>query len=260
MIVLLLIVNHFIACGWWLISVSYQPEVDTWIKVHDFDDATWQYAYTTSFHWSLTQYTPASMHIQPQNFGERLYAVGVVVFALVGFSYVVGSITGSLTQLRAMKEEAAKQFWQLRRYLRKNQVPLLLSLRINRYLEHAWQQQARASDHSRVTILAMLSEQLQSELQSAVTVPHLEIHPLFHYISKVCPVTMQRLAASAMSKMPVAANDSIFLPGEKATHVYFMSEGRLAYIQRPVGQEESKKEHVDAGEHWIAEPVLWVRS
>merc|ERR1719397_1562571 len=63
-----------------------------------------------------------------------------------------------------------------------------------------------------------------------------------------------------MSKMPVAANDSIFLPGEKATHVYFMSEGRLAYIQRPVGQEESKKEHVDAGEHWIAEPVLWVRS
>lgn len=38
---------------------------------------------------------------------ERLFSIVVIIFALVGFSYVVGSITGSLTQLRALKVGSA---------------------------------------------------------------------------------------------------------------------------------------------------------
>ena len=89
-----------------------------------------QLRYATSLHWAITQFTPASMHIQPQNltaarrprlanfllfcfsftcnyfdweFGlsctcrpwspqERLFALGVVVFALVGFSYAAWTL------------------------------------------------------------------------------------------------------------------------------------------------------------------------
>lgn len=39
---------------------------------------------------------------------ESSFAIFVVVFALVGFSYVVGSILGSLAQLRSMTEQSAK--------------------------------------------------------------------------------------------------------------------------------------------------------
>eukprot|EP00913_Durusdinium_trenchii_P022286 g20939.t1 len=77
MILLLLALNHMIAC--------------------------------VCFHWSITQFTPASKPpIQPQNTVEPAFAIFVVVFALVGFSYVVGSILASLAQLRSMSEQSAK--------------------------------------------------------------------------------------------------------------------------------------------------------
>merc|ERR1719471_252981 len=103
----------------------------------------WDYLYFTSFHWAITQFTPASMDVQPQNLLERVFTVLIVVFALVAFSYVVGSITGSLTQLRSMQEDTYKQFWNLRRYLKQHRVPTALSARIQRYLEHAWSSQGQ---------------------------------------------------------------------------------------------------------------------
>merc|ERR1719159_1675251 len=100
---MLLVINHIICCIWFWIADTI-ADGDTWIKVFNFDQANWAYQYWTSFHWSITQFTPASMHVQPQNLLERCFAVVVVVFALVGFSYIVGSITGSLNQLRSMQE------------------------------------------------------------------------------------------------------------------------------------------------------------
>ncbi|CAK0821888.1 unnamed protein product, partial [Prorocentrum cordatum] len=138
MVMLLLIISHFISCAWFYISYNWDGD-DRWLSVHDMVDAAWYYQYATAMHWSITQFTPASMQIVPHNMAERVFTICVVVFALVGFSYVVGSITGSLTQLRSLHEEESKQFWDLRRYLKHNQVDVNLSMRIQRYLEHAWQ-------------------------------------------------------------------------------------------------------------------------
>merc|ERR1719229_1439944 len=125
---MLLVINHLICCAWFAVGNS-QDDL-TWVLFHNFDDVDWTYQYATSFHWSLTQFTPASMHVQPQNLLERTFAIVVVIFALVGFSYIVGSITGSLAQLRNMHAQESNLFWDLRRYLGKNNVPTMLSLRI----------------------------------------------------------------------------------------------------------------------------------
>merc|ERR1719162_2306181 len=94
-----------------------------WVSHHGFDGETWNYLYILSFHWAITQFTPSSMHVQPMNMLERTFAIMVVIFGLVGFSYLVGSITGSLAELRRLKEESVKQFWSLRRFLKRSQVP-----------------------------------------------------------------------------------------------------------------------------------------
>ena len=61
---------------------------------------------------AITQFTPSSMHVQPQNILERTFAISVVIAGLVGFSYLVGSITGSLTELRKMKDCFLPRFMQ----------------------------------------------------------------------------------------------------------------------------------------------------
>merc|ERR1719356_53528 len=102
MILMLLVINHLICCMWYTVSVNQSGE-NTWIKVHNYEQAHWMYKYATAFHWSITQFTPASMDVQPQNLAERIFAITVVIYALVCFSYVVGSITGSLTMIRNMQ-------------------------------------------------------------------------------------------------------------------------------------------------------------
>lgn len=253
MILALLVTNHIIACCWYTIADTNNER--NWLTHHSDRGDSWEYLYATSFHWSVTQFTPASMDVQPHNMRERCFAIAVVVFALVQFSYLLGSITGSLTQLRSIQETATKQFRALRIHLRHCQVPLDLRVRIERYLEHQHlQQRSIANDH--LQLLALLSTQLHDELQCAVYVPRLSVHPLFEHLSVHHTVTMNRLASKAISTQKLARGDVLFQPWEGATHMYVVAEGKLKYVRTDSrGQEHI--EWVDKGEDWISEPVLW---
>jgi len=260
MILSLLAINHFIACIWFLVADSRANSGDmTWVQASGFEEASWDYQYATSFHWAITQFTPASMDVQPQNLLERVFAVTIVVFALVGFSYLVGSITGSLTQLRSMQEDASKQFWTLRRFLAQKELTKNhkeLSLRIQRYVEHEYEQQRDHVQQKNVKILALLSKQLLSQLNWTLKKDTVKVHPLFTHLKNESEVTMHRLANSTMDRVHFAQNDTLFLTGEVAEEMSIVLEGKLQYIK--VSQDgEDKKEFVDRAEDWIAEPVLW---
>jgi len=254
MLALLLMVNHVIACFWFWIGDLHGG--GGWIDAHDLTHAEWGYQYATSLHWAITQFTPASMHVQPQTMSERLFAIGTVVFALVGFSYVVGSISGSLAQLRGMTENRARQFWELRRHLRKNHVSITLSARIQKYTEHVLESQEDNVPAKDVKLLALLSEQLRSELECEICMPHFSVHPLFARLCIVSRVTIHRLANNAIYNKLLARTDTLFIPGEHATHMYIVVAGRLVY-SRFDSKNEEHKELVDKGEDWISEPVLW---
>lgn len=259
MILLLLVINHCIGCTWFLIADIQSAQTDTWVVVHGFEGTEWSYQYMTAFHWSITQFTPASMHVQPQNLSERVFAILVVVFALVCFSYVVGSITGSLTQLRTMQEDSTKQFWNLRRFMKQNKVSPLLSHRIQKYLEHSWQSNQVKLSVKSIKLFSLLSEQLHNELQFELSVPHLSVHPLFQRLTDVSNVTMHRVADMAISRKMLARNDALFISAETATHMFIVVDGRLQYCRMDNTFQEHK-EWVDKGEDWIAEPVLWTHA
>lgn len=252
MIVALVAINHWIGCMWFLTAES-QTDVATWISFHGFSDSDAIYQYLTAFHWAITQFTPSSMHVQPQNTPERAFTVIIIVFGLVGFSYLVGSITGSLTELRQMNADTSKLFWNLRRYLKQQKVPTELSVRIQKFLEHKWQSLKMSVSQESVTVLKHLSEQLNNELQRVISVPHMVVHPLFRHLNSESSVTMQRLATSAISRKQLASGDSLFFPLEKATDMSFVVDGRLQYIR----MRDDEKEWVDKDEDWISEPCLW---
>eukprot|EP00913_Durusdinium_trenchii_P029860 g27980.t1 len=131
MMAILLYLNHVIACVFFATTTlgSYKT--------------SWTDRYV-ALHWSLTQFTPAAMDVQPQNPLERAYTISVVIFALVGFSYVVGDISSCLTQLRNMSETSSKEFRKLRNFMRMHNVPRQLALRVTKFAEHAYSKQREA--------------------------------------------------------------------------------------------------------------------
>jgi hypothetical protein len=59
-LVAIMVINHFIACSWYGIGISDISE-NSWVKTNQIHPEDRMYAYTTALHWSLTQFTPASM-------------------------------------------------------------------------------------------------------------------------------------------------------------------------------------------------------
>merc|ERR1712151_526597 len=106
LMVFILMLNHFIACGWWMIGrASLSLELNSWITWSEpFRDFGVGYQYATSLHWTLTQFTPASMDVVARNILERFYSIIVLIFAMVAFSSIIGSITSSMTVIRSMNK------------------------------------------------------------------------------------------------------------------------------------------------------------
>jgi hypothetical protein len=196
------------------------------------------------------------MHVQPQNPGERVFAIFVVIFGLVGFSYLVGSITSSLGRLRAISELKTTSFWHLRKFMLKNRVPYQLSTRIKSYVENRWADQHNNMRLANMEFMLLLSDNLKGELALELHGPTLRIHPLFQHLSVSCANTIQRVAIHGVAQLSLAPQDVMFHAGEEASHMSLVASGSMHYTR--VHNEKSYPEPVNSNEDWIAEPVLWV--
>jgi len=255
LIFMLLMVNHFLACIWYFIGTRCEESnLESWIvqapQVIKFT-SPW-YKYATALHWSLTQFTPASMSVQPQNVYERFFAIAVLVFGLVLFSSFVSNITASMTQLRTMQDDKSKQFWLLRRYLRQNRVQPQLTFRVLRFVEYACNETEDRVSESRIHVLNLLSEQLREELHYEVAFSRILAHPLMERISIVSRETMHALTKDALQQRSLATEDTLFHVGSQATQMHIVESGRLLYRKA-----EDDNEVIAARNDWFCEPSLW---
>merc|ERR1719424_530257 len=97
---------------------------DNWLHAHRYPqyggterivDAPWGYQYLVALHWSITQFTPGSMHVQPQNIIERTFAISVLVAGMIIFSSIVSSITAATNGLKSMNARYKRQMYLFRK-------------------------------------------------------------------------------------------------------------------------------------------------
>eukprot|EP00440_Ansanella_granifera_P067050 gb/GFBE01072714.1/.p1 GENE.gb/GFBE01072714.1/~~gb/GFBE01072714.1/.p1 ORF type:complete len:867 (+),score=202.97 gb/GFBE01072714.1/:1-2601(+) len=227
----ILTLNHFIACVWFFLGYSMlEAGVHNWISEYKMlDDKIW-YQYTTSLHWTLTQFTPASMEVFPQNVAERSMAVVVLLFSLVAFSSFLASISASMTALRTMNQESNKQFWLLRRFLKQQMVALPVSSRILKYLEYACAKQEDRIVPADVKLLSRLSTGLKDELHYELTYVKMAKHPLFRTMVIEMEIFMVQTCALATKEITLASGDVLFHSKEKAQFMYFLHSGQMDYM------------------------------
>merc|ERR1719277_2137023 len=85
-----LVLNHVIACSWYVVGrLTRDAGITNWVDVGQVNGTKTVYLYATSLHWSLTQFTPASMEISARNLWERLFSICVLLFAMLVFSSIV---------------------------------------------------------------------------------------------------------------------------------------------------------------------------
>jgi hypothetical protein len=229
----------------WLEDVGQTP---VWGK-----DLAWRYL--TSLHWSITQFTPASMDIYATNNAERLFSIIILFWALVALSSIIGSVSASMTALRNMTADENKNFWILRRYLRQRKISNDLNTRIFKYVEFQQAKTHNVVDARGVKLLNSLSLQFQEEIAQQMYSPYLNTHPFFQHLRRdeILMETMNRICYSALQVVATAQKEVLFTPGDEGRMMYFIKSGSYTYTLLdgvPLDDPLNTKQ-------WVAEPVLW---
>lgn len=249
----IVIVNHFIACGFYGVaefaaSYGYLTWVDA-LRTDKIDEApSVGYQYTSALHWALTQFTPASMEVAPHNAIERVYTVCVMIFSVMVFSSLVGSISAAMTHLRDMNAEQSKQLDLVHRYVSQHRVSVDLGNRVCSFLRLGGRkvQDTLPLLERHVPAIKGLPETLRLELHTEVFANVLNIHPFFRAFEALDHLGTAYIAHNAMTDCVIPRGGFVFKQGAKAMNMFFLMRGRLTYSrfikpgpESPKGDERS---------------------
>jgi hypothetical protein len=230
----MLVANHYAACGWYAMGTLDETQhLPQWVNY--FDDSPISdsigYRYVTSFHYSLTQFTPASMSIAPKNVVERLYTLVLIVLGLVMFSSFVSSMTQSMANLQKLNAAQRKADLVVRRYIADNRVCSHLAGSIIGFLRGQKSKKRQKRLHEQdIAEFRALPRQMLHELRQEVYAPVLRSHELFEHIDKTNDGLFQNVGNHAMSGKSLLQSEELFHAGVHAVFMYFVTGGALSYV------------------------------
>jgi len=260
----ILLLNHMIACLWyWLgnaVDIGWVIEAKRLYHLETNSDANNVYMYLTSLHWACTQFTPASMEVQPQSSAERLVAIIVIFSSLVMCSSFLTSITTTVGVFRKKKYEYILAHANLVRFLQENQIPMDVSCNIldlvaalRAQVEHV--QRLHESD---VALIDTLPKSTQETLKVYVYKPVFDGHVILNLFRQTMGNAVAvKICKEAMSQVSVIAGVDLFTYGAEAKSMYYVVDGEIHYYQGVVAtlQETAAFSTND----FFCEQVLWMK-
>lgn len=251
-LLIILALAHLIACVWFAVGSSGDLE-GSWIDNAGYLRAPIVDKYFISLHWSIAQFAGGMDEVTPNRSSERIFAIGMFIFAFIVASVFVSSITSSMTQLNIVGSQSSQQVSALRRYLYQNGISNKLAVRVQRNAQHAVTEQLRQLPETAVVLLNVVSEPLRIEIHTEMYGPVLKAHPFFAKYIDECPQVMRKVCHIATQIVNVSTGDVIFCAGEIPSEpkMYIICNGDLEY--------EFQDETANLGaNHWVSEAVLWV--
>ncbi|CAE7646831.1 Hcn4, partial [Symbiodinium pilosum] len=237
------LLQHLIACGWWGVGNSIFGDFDgstiSWISAFGMDreGVSFEYQYTTCLHWAFAQLGMGSVEgIEAVNTEERAFCILVAFTCLISFSTLVSTVTSLMSNLQKAQDEEQQLFRDLRRFLHQNDIPIDLSQRVTRFLQHAYRARSSRTADSEVAIFGLLSKPLYAELQftryqsclySLILLRKILLTEDARYQAET---VAQKLAVKALTTVQLAQNDIVFNRGTVADTTYFSLDESLRYF------------------------------
>jgi len=248
----ILTISHFVGCLWYWIGTHSVEDGQNWVTTY-LQGATWEYSYMTSFHWALTQFTPGSMNVQPQNTLERAFANMILVLGLIIFSSIVSSITNSTNSLRSASSLYSRQIWEFRKFCKQEQVSAEVILKVMKYADCIIAPRLGRINVHDVTLLKLMPPSIYIEVIQEIYDKHLTCHPFFEVYSKLDSDGMYNIYQQ-LTQMALDDQNILFSHGHTAHSMYFVIEGGFRYVMEPAQKKDPKL--LFAGT-WCCEAALW---
>lgn len=228
---------HYVACGWFSISTVSQRTHDTsWAVVHERSrmaegvDSDWDYMYASSFHWAISQFTPASVDANPTNTIERFYAITIILGGLLVFSSFIGNISQSMTTLRLLNAKERQQAQSVRRYLHEHNVSAEVSHSLLSFMKrHRIGKSDKTNAAMTSEIINRLPRTLKNALDLEVFLPHLTKHPLIERMQMDEWLSVTKICSTAITERTATFHEEVFQPQMSAGSMYILLTGSMSY-------------------------------
>lgn len=253
-LVVLWFINHYTACGWYAVGkCGLEPN---WVERAFEDHHGLSYRYMTSYHWSLTQFTPASMEVVPMNAFERVYAMVAIFFGLVMFTTFVSHMTNGVKTLQELNADIDKQRTDLRHYFSQHHVSYNLGKTIAGFV-HTESKRIRSKRllESDIKAFRILPDNLINRLRAEVYSPVLSVHPFFSQVQEAEPGAFRSICNLASNEKNVLVGEELFRFGQNAAKMYFATSGELAYFKGFHGESAA----IVREGSWFSECALWCK-
>lgn len=256
-----LLINHFIACGWYYVGLEGNPSRN-WIILSQLDGQPFGEVYISAMHWSLTQFMPATNNIGPDNVFERLFAIMTVLVAVCLFSSLVGSITAAVGSFRQVQAEKLKQEAAVHAFFEERKLSAELFDEMREHGQESQKGRDIAVDvttkMSDIKLFRDCPESLKLRLNEEVFMPAFQ-HPAWIQKDLMDPSFLLKVCHTMFEKLESPGKD-LFLPDQTAALAFYVASGSLNFaesqgtIQKRVGPPSK----VLPGT-WLCEPVLWAQ-
>lgn len=251
-LLLLLLVNHFIACAWIALGQA-EFEGRSWIKeLPVAEELEISEIYISALHWSITQFMPATNDIAPNNGIERLFTVVVIMFAMGVFSSFISSITNAVNSLREVRNEQIRRETILRKFFSERNLSTDLFLTIQDFCQKADVSTDKIQEQQ-VELLRETPESIQIRLHAEMFMPALTsakwlVDPARNLDNQL----LSCLCHFSMAERICQPQFEVFIPdGEVCSKVIVPLNSNLSY-----SLEGQNYDTVPAWT-WVCEYALW---
>jgi len=250
-VAVIIIFNHYVACFWLGIALWNASGEHTWVKEVQVEDESSVYQYVLSLHWSLTQFSPSTNNIAPQNWRERMFAVAVVMLALVIFSSFVSSVTNAVNRLRTINMEWVQEESRVKEFIRSRCLSTNLGVDIQHFIQLSQRKRLKKVYEVQIHSFTGLPESMKLRLHDEMFLPVLTCSAIFQGVIHEDRYASMMICHRAMSETTYIPCQDVFMEGTHAKHIFIVRSGSLTY-------STSADKVLVNPDHWISFLALWI--
>jgi Cyclic nucleotide-binding domain/Ion transport protein len=204
---------HWIACGW-LALRGVAATSDDWTS------------YLRALYWTIeTLSTVGYGDVTPATNAETLYTIGVMIFGVGVYGYIIGNVASILANIDPAKAQHLANMEKLTAFMNYRNIPPRLQKRIRDYYAYLWEKRMSFEESSAV---AALPPSLQTDVSLFLKRDIIEKVPLFQGASD----EFIREIALQMTPVIFTPGDYIYKAGEAGRDMYFITQGTVEVLSK----------------------------
>jgi len=234
MTVVMLVISHNVACGWYAVAMfSENSEAGTprtWLQAEGLDSTSgasgWA-QYVAAFYFAITTGTTVGYgDIHPHNTLEQAITIFVLVLSVGYIGQFLARVSQMVSSLRSIETQIVQAKRDALLFMKKRSVQKELQFRVLRYIEHVYETDAITALDSK--IMGILSDSLQNQLALAVTGSVLKQFPLF----EACEENILTGLCQVCRTQRAGVGDTVVAEEQVAHEMFFVVRGEAAVLRR----------------------------